>query len=135
MEGFLHKRAVRSGRTWKRRYFVLGDHALTYFKTDDTKQEKPRGEFSITALTTVKPSSAREFGMEMVSPDGLVLTLAAESVEEQHAWLDAINRVIEVVKRQPAPLDTSVGLDLFLLRRMKNQTSSAPYQVRDSSKD
>jgi len=111
MEGFLQKRAVRSGRSWKRRYFVLSDLVLTYYKTDDTKQEKPRGEFPVTALTTVRPSSAREFGMEMASPDGLVLTLAAESIEEQHAWLDAINKSIEVAKRQPAPLDTSVGLD------------------------
>lgn len=111
MEGFLHKRAVRSGRTWKRRYFVLSDNSLTYFKTDDTKTEKPRGEFIITALTTVKPSSAKEFGMEMCAPDGLVLTLAADSTEEQTAWLDAINKAIEVAKRQPAPLDTSMGLD------------------------
>lgn len=113
MEGYLQKRAIRSGRSWKKRFFILNDQMLSYYKTDDIKQEgKPRGEFPITSLSTVKPSSAREFGIEMTcTPEGPNLTLAAETMEEQHAWLDAINRAIEYAKRQPPPLDTSHGLD------------------------
>ena len=32
--GYLSKRAVRNGRTWKRRFFVLLESALTYYKTE-----------------------------------------------------------------------------------------------------
>jgi len=112
MEGFLHKRAVRSGRSWKRRYFVLADSLLSYYKTEDTRQEKARGEFVITGMTTVRPSSAKEFGIEVAAADaGFSLQLAAESMDEQTAWLDSLNRAIEVAKRAPPPLDTSHGLD------------------------
>jgi hypothetical protein len=110
MDGYMQKRAVRSGRTWKRRYFQLNDFTLTYFKSDDIKQEKPRGEFLITAQTQVKPSSVKEFGIELnFNNNELVLYLAAETMETHFAWMDAFNHTIEVAKRAPPPLDTSMG--------------------------
>ncbi|KAH9258910.1 hypothetical protein BASA81_002974 [Batrachochytrium salamandrivorans] len=109
MEGYLQKRAVRSGRTWKRRFFLLKDLTLTYFKSEDVKQEKARGEFTITATTLVKPSSVKEFGIELNFNHDLVLYLAAEKLDDHFTWLDAFNHAIDVAKRAPPPLDTSMG--------------------------
>ena len=32
-EGYLTKRAIRSGRSWKRRYFVATNSSLSYYKS------------------------------------------------------------------------------------------------------
>ena len=37
--GYLTKRAIKSGRNWKQRYFILHDNALVY-TTDEYSAEK-----------------------------------------------------------------------------------------------
>ena len=47
-EGFLTKRALKSGRNWKRRYFALNGAGLAYFKQFGDK--KPRGVISLESM-------------------------------------------------------------------------------------
>jgi hypothetical protein len=53
--GFLWKRAVKSGRNWKRRLFVLREATLIYC-VDEGHCDKPKGAIKITRDSTVNPS-------------------------------------------------------------------------------
>jgi serine/threonine protein kinase len=133
IEGSLQKRAIRTGRSWKRRYFVLqgtrlrprrhprvlthtppacarpplADGVLWYAKSEAEKAT-PRGEFGLTGTTQVVLSNAREFAFEVITPD-VVVCVAAESEAEQEKWIAALQKAVEQVRRAPAPLDTSHG--------------------------
>jgi len=108
MEGYLHKRAVRTGRSWKRRYFFVHDGALAYAKTEAEKNDAPRGVFVLAPGSTVLATNAREFAFEIVTPDAVVC-VAADSDAEQEKWMAALQKVIDVARKAPAPLDTSHG--------------------------
>ena len=51
-EGYLTKRAIKSGRNWKKRYFVLTHTSLWYFKRKGNS--KARGEFRLRPNTVIK---------------------------------------------------------------------------------
>ena len=113
LSGYLHKRAIRNGRTWKRRFFVLTEVMLSYYKTDADAlgNAKSRGDFPINAQTTIMASDAKEFGMEIITDNPPVsLVIAADSQKEYTQWFETIEKLIEVAKKAPTPLDTSHGL-------------------------
>ena len=64
MEGYLIKRAMKSGRNWKKRYFVLdpGTKQLTYFK-------KPggavRGTIAVEASSIARNSNVKPNAFEV----------------------------------------------------------------------
>eukprot|EP00511_Aplanochytrium_stocchinoi_P003956 CAMPEP_0204833762 /NCGR_PEP_ID=MMETSP1346-20131115/17714_1 /ASSEMBLY_ACC=CAM_ASM_000771 /TAXON_ID=215587 /ORGANISM="Aplanochytrium stocchinoi, Strain GSBS06" /LENGTH=68 /DNA_ID=CAMNT_0051966529 /DNA_START=354 /DNA_END=556 /DNA_ORIENTATION=- len=65
MEGYLEKRAIRSGKNWKVRYFVLDNKKLSYYKSKSSSDSRPRGEIDITASTQVQESTLRPFCLEI----------------------------------------------------------------------
>lgn len=110
LSGYLHKRAIRNGRTWKRRFFVLTELVLSYYKTDADAltNAKSRGDFPINAQTTIVSSDAKEFAMEIITDNPPIsLVIAADSQKEFAQWFETIEKLIEVAKKAPTPLDTS----------------------------
>ena len=57
MNGYLVKRAMKSGRNWKKRYFVLDsdENTLCYYKKEG--DSNIRGVIPISQDTTVRQSS------------------------------------------------------------------------------
>jgi hypothetical protein len=55
MTGYMHKRAIKRGRNWKRRYFILSQDILSYYE-DECKVLKlnPKGEIKLDALSTIE---------------------------------------------------------------------------------
>jgi hypothetical protein len=55
-EGYLMKRAVKSGRNWKKRWFVLNlrERKLQYYKKKGHK--KPLGEFQLCNTSHIDPT-------------------------------------------------------------------------------
>jgi len=54
MNGYLLKRAVKSGRNWKRRYFRLQNSTLNYFTDEYAAGKKhPKGTVKLTTGTTI----------------------------------------------------------------------------------
>ena len=74
------------------RYFVLTSTRVAYF-TDVTRSDL-KGEFVITDISSILPYSAarRECGFE-VTAGGRVYVIAADTIQEKNAWVDAISAV------------------------------------------
>mmetsp|Transcript_29279 Transcript_29279/g.47030 ORF Transcript_29279/g.47030 Transcript_29279/m.47030 type:complete len:830 (-) Transcript_29279:37-2526(-) len=103
MQGELVKRAMKSGRNWKKRYFVLKNNALIYYDEKPTeandKSSHPKGLVEITAKTVVRASPVKKhFAFEIVARPQ-VLYVHAESQKEAKRWMDEINTVIQELKR------------------------------------
>lgn len=94
IQGFLKKRAIKSGKNWKRRYFVLTDEGILQFS--DRKGGPVKGSIQITQLTSI--SVLRELkhdgGICITGPDHSPLYLQAESREVAEGWIQAM----EVIK-------------------------------------
>lgn len=121
MEGFLFKRAIKSGRNWRKRYVRLYYDRLDYFS--DKKDEQPRGSIPITAELYVSDSiirrikNSRDHGF-IVSDFGVTYYLAASSAERKVHWMRTIRRVIQKLK------DSSEALDVPMLLDRPAQTKS-----------
>ena len=50
-EGCLMKKAIKSGRNWKNRYFILSDGFLYYFSSENSPS--PRGSIAINELCSI----------------------------------------------------------------------------------
>ncbi|GBG34919.1 Actin-binding Rho-activating protein [Hondaea fermentalgiana] len=113
MEGFLYKRATKSGRNWRRRYVKIYFDRMDYFskKTDKT----PRGTIHLTKDFFVADSilrrikNTRPHGF-MVSDFATTFYLAASSPEAKVYWMHTIQRVLQKLKDQDEQTDEPVRL-------------------------
>lgn len=99
IQGYLVKRTMKSGRNWKRRYFVLEDTTLYYYKS--SMDTKARGEIEITSNTFVKVSYCKLNSMEL-STSRQVLIICADSPETQKQWLLMLGKSIDLAKSKKA---------------------------------
>ena len=133
-EGYLTKRAIKSGRNWKRRYFVLTKSALWYLKRKGSS--KAKGQFSLEENTVVEdfdPSGTdgdtlpgiRRAGISRLNPMNRgapvlrkshcfrvrtgqrAIVLIAESVQLKALWVEAIGRVTKRMSTLKAPRASS----------------------------
>lgn len=106
--GFLTKRAVKSGRNWKRRFFVLDTSAktFTYYNDGDAmsisgakpsssakgkKMPTAKGEFELTPDSDIALSDARPFCFHLRTPTKSLFA-CAESNVDVCGWVSAIQR-------------------------------------------
>ena len=90
------KRGIKSGRDWKKRFFILNtqDHTISYVKKrGDTMV---RGIIPISASTVVRPSTIHKAGLE-VTTGRIELVAYAISEEERDDWVCAIQEVVNSV--------------------------------------
>jgi hypothetical protein len=106
--GFLIKRAIDSGRNWKKRYFELDAIGcrLKYFKiakAEKAKSRKPQGVFDLTRTVVVKcyfdenedNPEDRPNCFELRSTEtGRVLIMSAEQSTDMRVWLEKLAAVI-----------------------------------------
>ncbi|CAK9109838.1 Actin-binding Rho-activating protein (MS1) (Striated muscle activator of Rho-dependent signaling) (STARS) [Durusdinium trenchii] len=114
MEGFLWKRAIRSGRNWKRRYVRLYHDRIEYF--GKKKDITPRGRIQISKDCYVADSifrrikNVREHGF-MVSDFQSSYYLAATSADSKLHWMQTIRRVISQLQEHDKEKDLPMLLD------------------------
>ena len=90
-EGFLTKRALKSGRNWKRRYFALNGCGLAYFKSYGDK--KPKGVIDLTQHSAIRRrEDVHPFAFEILGPCGIVAY--AESQFDLDDWVTALNKAV-----------------------------------------
>jgi hypothetical protein len=77
IEGYLLKRAVKSGRNWRRRYFALYGTKLVYWTKRGDK--KPNGEMLITEDFFVSDAKATSKGFGFMISD-FTTTVSGELV-------------------------------------------------------
>lgn len=109
-KGFCMKQGGKI-RTWKKRYFVLSDHQLFYFKK--ATDESPLGIIPLENLTVEKEDKAVKHGFRLSSTDGGFIksvrmveggapkkgnhtfyVIGTSSAEDQMAWIDALQQQI-----------------------------------------
>lgn len=107
--GYLHKLPMSSSSSerWQKRLFVAKDGFLLYYAPSkpadfDSFDTKPRGVIPLGGCNVEKVErgpAGTTFGFCISHPDfvaGRVLVLAAETEEDQKAWLTAIDECSRV---------------------------------------
>ena len=95
-EGYMTKRAIVSGRNWKRRYFVLlADGTLQYRKDKDDDVVKNSINLSTKSRALVLKELASEGGIYVEGPTHDPLFLKAESTRDAKDWIKKINDLIK----------------------------------------
>ncbi|RKP25832.1 hypothetical protein SYNPS1DRAFT_28443 [Syncephalis pseudoplumigaleata] len=100
LQGYLTKLSQNSKvgriRTWQKRWFVLRDNCLTYYKND--KESTPRQSIALAHVQAVQvvadpPSKQRPFCLQLVTPERPYL-LAADTSILRDRWCQAIERIL-----------------------------------------
>ena len=94
--GYLIKLATKSGKNWKKRYFMLNGNTLTYY-TDHNSLDKAKGDLLITAEAVVEDTiiEGKPHCCSIVTPFH-TLVISAKDNSEIKAWKKAIqNSIIE----------------------------------------
>lgn len=94
LDGFLTK---KGGVQWKRRWFILEDHVITYFgKQGDLR---PRGRMVLIAESRVTNLPTRVHAFQVIT-NGKALMVYADTMEERERWVAALNQQIAGLKER-----------------------------------
>ncbi|TDH67405.1 hypothetical protein CCR75_000404 [Bremia lactucae] len=112
MEGYLEKQSLEDPERWKKRWFVMQDSKLFYYKTqDDVKEQKPTDDSccgvismeNIDSVTTAKDFGIAAFQIRMESRR---YVLRAECKDMMHEWLfnfqKSIANIVSALSRSQA---------------------------------
>ncbi|OQR84286.1 hypothetical protein ACHHYP_13554 [Achlya hypogyna] len=89
--GWVHKQGSFV-KNWKRRFMVLHDDTLHYYKTDVlTSEARPRGSFRVTAIQS---APSRRHGLIVDGTGTRRLTFVLSDAETCEAWHEAISAAL-----------------------------------------
>jgi hypothetical protein len=110
-QGYMWKRAINSGRNWKRRFFILypDDGRLAYYEDEASASgmKNPKGNVMLAhdaVVQEVKGKVANAFVIKVPS-QSMQLFVGAESNESRQEWMGAINQSIETQLQQKLTQD------------------------------
>jgi len=99
-------------KTWKKRYFILKDKTLYYYKTP--KDQVFTGKIDIEMHSDVKEDPGKKKpNLISLKTSNRVFSMYPDTAQEMKEWLDAINKTIDKVKQNggsaptPTPADHS----------------------------
>lgn len=91
IQGFLQKRAMKSGKNWKKRYFVLRSNGeLSYSEKKGTAVKRTIQITRQTNIAALKELEG-EGGISVTGPGHQPLYLQADSEEVAEGWIQAMN--------------------------------------------
>ncbi|KAF4044788.1 Protein phosphatase 2C [Phytophthora infestans] len=112
MEGYLEKQSSENPKLWKKRWFVMQESKLFYYKSQgDVKEQKPTDDTccgvismeNIESVTTAKDFGVAAFQIRMESRR---YVLRAESKDMMHEWLfnfqKSIANIVSALSRSQA---------------------------------
>ena len=103
-EGYLVKRAMKSGRNYKRRWVVLsccgggGEVKIAWFET--RLSQKPNGVLEVPSGSVFRPSS-QDRGFELETPSAGTLVARAESDDSFSLWEAAFLSAVSASRGSP----------------------------------
>jgi hypothetical protein len=112
-EGYMTKRAIVSGRNWKRRYFLLySDGELAYRNNEHDSGAKKSITLTSKSKAMVLKELMSEGGVYVEGPTHDPLYLKAESMKEAKEWIRVLNEVITLLGTKEAH-SRKANLDVF----------------------
>ncbi|CAM9459789.1 unnamed protein product, partial [Phaeothamnion confervicola] len=106
-EGYLERRSRRNEGAWRRRWFLLKDGALSYFRNeaeamahrteDDQSSHNPSPRHVIPLHRVEAVRTGDEFGplaFRVISTDRDDLVLRAATRDEMHEWTFGFHRIL-----------------------------------------
>jgi hypothetical protein len=132
IEGFLTKRALKSGVNWDKRYFILyPDGELAYFLSVDS--ETPRGVMKLNSDFFVSDHSSMALGF-LISDMETVYYLRADSAEEKMYWMHTVARVLRQLSADAGtPMETAPIMTPEIDEQIVKYGASRPVSVRVAS--
>ena len=98
--GWLVKRAMKSGRNWKKRYFVLtSDGTMKYYEKKGGK--KPKGVIHLSGNCTVGPCTEEQYAFMVDGEKKLVAK--CESEFEMNDWIKAVKISCGIAVEEDSP--------------------------------
>jgi Putative GTPase activating protein for Arf/PH domain len=86
-KGFMHKMGHNKIKDWRKRWVLLNDDSLAYFR--NVSDSTPAGCISLVT-GHAKPYAKREHGIAIVTPNRTYF-FAADTAADQTGWINAIN--------------------------------------------
>ncbi|CAN0392398.1 unnamed protein product [Lampetra planeri] len=113
IRGWLHKQDSTGMKLWKKRWFVLSDFCLFYYK--DNKEEGVLGSISLPSFQ-VNPVEAddkinRKFAFKARHAGMRTYYFGADSLEEMRVWMKAMAQASQLQMEIPQGFDPSAGPD------------------------
>lgn len=96
-EGTLSKLAMKSGRNWKKRFFILRNGRIQYFDSKPKSGNKdyvPKGVMELTRDTVIIPLKEKAMKKKYaftVQTGEVQLTMNASSEKERSEWIDCLD--------------------------------------------
>ncbi|NXG68760.1 PKHA2 protein, partial [Baryphthengus martii] len=121
-------------KSWKRRYFVLDEFSISYYKCEQDKEPLR----SILLKDVCKTHECLVKSGDLLMRDNLfeIITssrtfyIQADSPEEMHSWIRAISGAVQALKTRPREM--SFMRSTFMV---KPASSSAPSQQRQAAEE
>ncbi|KAL3842023.1 hypothetical protein ACJMK2_020093, partial [Sinanodonta woodiana] len=101
LKGWLHKQESGGLKLWKRKWCVLADFGLFFYK--DSSEQQPSGSILLPSyqVTVCGPSTvSRKFAFKLEHENMKTYYLAADSQHEMQGWVETLN-MASVLQRAP----------------------------------
>ena len=142
--GWLYKKG-ETVRTWRRRWFILKDNHLFWFKSSDVTQRlQPRGTIPMNRVDSISPAAARDSGKNhSLTLEGAFCErigarhLSADSDHERDGWITALRMsnsqvpaaIIRSPQQQQQPPSSVLSNQLKSAYAMQQQTSPSNFST------
>ncbi|KAM8915382.1 pleckstrin homology domain-containing family A member 6 isoform 21-T29 [Spinachia spinachia] len=127
-QGWLHKQASSGVKQWNKRWFVLADRCLFYYK--DEKEDTVLGSLPLLSfqIKGVEPSDniTRKFALKAQHAGTRTYYFSADSHEEQKEWIKAMIEAAEVNVQPTQRMNTIADLNHTMVTRAINQQTQQP---------
>jgi hypothetical protein len=120
--GYLNKRAVVSGRDWKKRFFMLSTNVLSYYQSE-TSTSQQKGSFHLTSATTVDADVTLMRGDKpvrfcfAVSSSDKTMYLEASSQDDLESWIITLKDRISRLPKADDVNDKDIDFQGNLVKR------------------
>ena len=119
-EGYMYKKGKKKLRIWRRRFFIIMDGQLQYFKAPGLP---PKGAIPITSpdMVELAPECKRQPAFKITADKKKVRYFCTESIEEANSWVEALRRTARGLDVNPIHSFN----DLELVRTLVSKPNNA----------
>jgi hypothetical protein len=132
--GYLTKQGG-SIKTWKRRYFILKDKTIYYYKTPKDIVFTGKIELESTSLVKDEQTQKKNQNMISIQTSKRVFLMFTDTPEEKKEWIDAISKSISKIKSRTitenndSKTTSNNNLDKVISETPKIETNTTPTTI------